>query len=277
MSRAWAICKRELRAYFTTPVGYIILGSYALISGLGFTASFLFYALMSESPSTYGYAAVPDIEETFLSPYIVYCGLILMFIGPLITMRLLAEERNQGTVELLFTQPLRDRDIVFGKYLAGVIMVLAMVATLTVYVVLMYSYTAVEVSVLLLGLLAVFLMGAAFVSLGLFISALCSSQVTAATLTFAAFFVIFIVGYFGDELPEQSPIPATWPAPAQQAAASVYSGFRTFIVGLPIETHARDMAEGIFEPQDLLYYVLFVVFFLFLTFRALEARHWKAT
>ena len=120
MSNSWAICKREIKAFFTTPVGYIILGTFALISGLGFTGSFLFYALMTESPSTYGFAAVPDFEETFFSPFLVYAGTIMMFIGPLITMRLLAEERNRGTIEMLLTHPVRDRDIIAGKYLSSV-------------------------------------------------------------------------------------------------------------------------------------------------------------
>ncbi len=276
MKNAWAVCKRELRAFFTTPIGYVILGAYALISGLGFTTSFLFYALMTESPSSYGYAAVPDFEETFLSPYLVYCGFILMFIGPLITMRLLAEERNQGTIELLFTHPLRDRDIVAGKFAAGLVLVLSMVAILVVYVALMYRYTQVEPAVLALGLAAVFLMGAAFISLGLFISALCSNQITAATMTFGAFFLIFMVGYLGAELPEQNPAPAAWPEEMRAAAGGVYGAFRAFVNEMPVEAHARELAQGILQPADLLYYVLFVTFFLFLTFRALESRRWRA-
>ena len=102
MSGAWAVCKREVKAYFTTPVGYIVLGTYALISGLGFTASFLRYALMTESPSTFGLSAALDFEESFLSPFMVYCGTIMMFIGPLITMVAMICSRviilNQGRI-----------------------------------------------------------------------------------------------------------------------------------------------------------------------------------
>ena len=170
MSAMLAVAKRELRAFFTTPIGYIVLGAYALISGLGFTASFLFYARMTQSPSNYGYSAVPDFEENFLSPFLVYCGLLFMFIGPLLTMRLFAEERNQGTIELLFTHPLRDRDIIGGKFFAGLVLVGLMVLNLSVYVFLIYRYTDVEVAVLLLGLLSVLLMGAAILSVGVFVS-----------------------------------------------------------------------------------------------------------
>jgi ABC-2 type transport system permease protein len=273
---AWAIAKRELRAFFTTPIGYIVLGAYALISGLGFAASFLFYAQMTQSPSNYGYTAVPNFEESFLSPFLNYCGLLFIFIGPLLTMRLFAEERNAGTIELLFTHPLRDRDIVGGKFLSGLAMLGIMVASLSVYVFLIYRYTQVEVSVLLLGLLSVVLMGAAFLSVGLFLSALCRNQITAATLTFAVFFLMFILGYFGGDMPEANPAPQHWPEQARASAGAGYAAFRAVVTQLPIESHAQEMAQGILAPADFAYYVLFTTFFLFLTFRALEARRWRA-
>jgi len=276
VKRAWAICKRELKAFFTTPVGYIVIGTFALISGLGFTASFLVYGLMTESPSAYDFTAVPDFEETFLSPFLVYCGTIMMFIGPLITMRLFAEEHNQGTIEMLLTHPLRDREIIAGKYAAGLVLILAMVAVLVIYILIIDRFVAVEPAVLAFGLVAVFFMGAAFVSMGLFISAMCRSQVTAATATFGLFFLFFIVGYFGEDLPEESPVPATWSADMHRAADTVYGVFRAFVQELPVDAHARTMAEGILQPSDIAYYLLFNAFFLFLTFRALESRKWGA-
>lgn len=276
MSRAWAICKRELRAFFTTPIGYIVLGIYALVAGLGFTASFLFYAKLSASPSTYDYAAVPDFEETFLSPFLNYCGLVFMFIVPLLTMRLFAEERNQGTIELLFTHPLRDRDIVFGKFLAGLLVVLAMVLLLIVEVTLVYRYTQVEAVVLALGLVSVLMMGAAYLSVGLFVSALCKNQITAAVMTFGVFFLLFILGYFAGELPEENEAIKSWPEQYRLVANGLYGLVRGIAMSLPVEAHARELAEGVLRPTDLIYYPLFCVFFLFLTFRALEARRWKA-
>ncbi len=275
MSSMLAIAKRELRAFFTTPIGYIVVGGYALISGLGFTASFLFYARMTQSPSNYGYSAVPNLEESFLSPFLVYCGLLFMFIGPLLTMRLFAEERNQGTIELLFTHPLRDRDIIGGKFLAGLALVGLMVLNLGVYVFLIYRYTGVEVSVLALGLLSVMLMGAAILSVGVFVSSLCSNQITAALLTFSTLFLMFILGYFGGELPEENPAPAAWPEESRAAAGTFYTAFRTIAKQLPVESHAADLAQGIFNPADVVYYVFFVALFLFLTFRALESRRWR--
>ena len=275
MKRAWAIAKRELKAFFTTPIGYIVLGTFALISGLGFTASFLFYGLMTESPSTYDLTAVPDFEETFLSPFLVYCGTIMMFIGPLITMRLFSEEHNQGTIEMLLTHPVRDWEIIAGKYAAGLTLVLAMVAILVVYILIIYRYVSVEPAVLVFGLVAVFLMGASFVSMGLFISAICRSQATAATATFGLFFIFFIIGYFGEDMSEAPPTPETWSEELREAADMGYAVYRTFVRELPIDAHARTMTEGILQPADIAYYLLFSAFFLFLTFRALESRNWR--
>lgn len=275
MSKAWAICKREIAAFFITPVGYVVLGTFALISGLGFTASFLFYGVMSESPSSWDFTAVPDFEETFLSPFLVYCGTIMMFIGPLITMRLFAEEHNQGTMEMLLTHPLRDRDIIAGKYGAGLLMVLAMVAIVFVYIAIIYRFVSVEPVVLAFGLASVFLMGAALVSLGLFISALCRSQITAATVTFGLFFLLLMLGYFGEEMSEKSPTPESWPEQIRSIADAAYAVFYTVVRALPLDGHAKTMAEGILQPIDIAYYVLFSAFFIFLTFRALESRRWR--
>lgn len=275
MSRMWIIGKREFKSYFSTPVGYVVLGTFALISGLGFAFSFILYSFMTQTPAQYDLPAVPDFEEMFLGEYLVYCGLMMMFIGPLITMRLLAEERNQGTIEMLLTQPLRDRDIIFGKYLASLGMLLLMMLTASVNLAIVYHFVDVEVEVLLFGLLAFFLMGAAFLSMGLFVSSMCQSQMTAATVTFAIYFALFMLGYMSGDIPETIPIPADWPVNIQGYLASGYEVLLAIAKELPIDAHARQMAQGIFQPVDVAYYLLFIAFFMFLTFRSLEMRKWR--
>jgi gliding motility-associated transport system permease protein len=275
MRNAWAVCKREFESLFSTPVGYVVLGTFALISGLSFTASFLFYGVMSESPSTYDFPAVPNFEETFLSPYLVYAGMIMLFIAPLITMRLLAEEKNQGTIEMLLTHPLRDREIIAGKYGAALLMLLLMMSTVMLNLAIIYYFVDVEPAVLVFGLFTFFLMGAAFLSLGLFVSSVCSNQITAATATFGLFFLSFIMSYYADEMPETVPAPAGWPESAQTFIARIYDLARSIVAEVPVDAHAKDMAQGILQPYDIAYYVLFSAFFLFLTFRVLESRKWR--
>jgi ABC-2 type transport system permease protein len=276
MSRIWAVAKREFLSFFQTPVGYVVLGTYALITGLGFTATFIFYARVSQSPSTWAYEGVPNFEETLLSPFLVFCGTVVMFIGPLISMRLLAEERHRGTIELLLTHPLRDRDIIFGKYLASLGMLLPMMAVISVYMVIVGVFVEIEPAVLVFGIFTVFLVGAAFLSMGLFVSACCRNQITAGTVTFGLFFVFYILGTFAEDLSEENPAPETYGEGMRRVIGFVYNVFRSLGRELPLDMHAKEMAQGIVQPYDIAYYFLFAAFFLFLSFRVLESRKWRA-
>lgn len=276
MSRMWAVCRREFAAYFQTPSGYVVTGIFALLSGLGFSISLLAYAKISQAPGENGYPTVPDFEETFLGPWLVYCGLLIMFLSPILTMRLFAEERHKGTIELLFTLPLRDRDIVFGKYLAGLGMLLLMMLVVAIDLAIVARLVDIETPVLAMGTLTVFLMGAAFLALGMFVSSMMRNQVTSGAVTFGLCLLLFIAGSLGDKMPEQGPAPTTWPEWMQQAAAQVYGLVRAVAQQLSVDAHANDMAQGIVGPTDIAYYLLFIAFFVFLTFRVLESRHWRA-
>jgi len=276
MRNTWAVCKREFKSFFLTPVGYVVVGIFAAIAGMSFSISFITHSDITQNPTMYAYTAVPDFEETFLSPYLVFCGMLIMFLAPLLTMRLLAEERHRGTIEFLLTQPLRDREIIFGKYLAalGVLGVMMMVVGVNLGI-MGWFVDNVEPPVLVFGLLTVFLMGAACISLGLFVSSVTKTQIMSGTVTFGATLILFILGNLGEDMPAESPTPAGWPAGLRDAIGFFYRIFRGLVVELPIDAHAKDMALGVVQPLDIAYYVLFSAFFLFLTFRALESRNWR--
>ncbi|GMW00054.1 MAG: hypothetical protein AMXMBFR84_11920 [Candidatus Hydrogenedentota bacterium] len=277
MSGAWALCKRELKGFFLTPVGYVVVGTFAAIAGLYFGVIFIWYSRVTQNPSAFDYNGIPDFEEFMLSPFLVFCGQLIMFLGPLVTMRLIAEERSRGTMELLLTYPLRDRDIILGKYFGSLGIVAVLMSVICIFLVLMGYYNPrVEPSVLVFGLFTVFLMSAAFMSLGLFVSALVKSQITAATTTFGLWFILFILGTAGGEMAPTMTIPESWAGSYRDAAQLVYSVFRQLVLELPLDNHAEDMAQGVFAPIDIAYYILFAAFFLFLTFRALESRKWRA-
>ncbi len=271
----WAVCKREFKSYFLTPVGYVVVGMVAVVSGLAFTLTFFMFAQITQSPSQYGYPSVPDFEETLLSPFLVFCGVLIMFLTPLITMRLLAEERHRGTIELLLTYPLRDREIIFGKYFAAMGMVLVMMLVLSVHLAVVSYFVAVEPAVLVFGVITVFLMSAAFISLGMFVSSVTRNQITSGVVTFGLTLVLYVIGNVGADLPAQGPVPAAWPELAQAPLQFLYGIFRALMAELALDAHAKDMAQGIFQPKDIAYYLLFSAFFIFLTFRALESRHWR--
>lgn len=276
MKNIWAVARREFTSYFITPVGYVVVGAFALIAGLGFTSEFLTYAKISQSPATYGFPGIPDFEESLLSPFLVFCGFLIMFMGPMVTMRLFAEEKSRGTMELLLTHPLRDRDIIFGKYGAALLMLLVMMAVVSVHLLIVNYFVDVEPAVLIFGVVTVFLMGAAFFSLGLFVSAMAGNQITAGVITFALWFVSYVLGTFAKDLPEKNPAPPDLPESARSAIYFVYTIFKQVAQELPLDTHAIDMAQGIVEPKDIAYYLICISLFLFLTFRVLESRRWRA-
>jgi ABC-2 type transport system permease protein len=275
VKNTWAVCKREFKAYFLTPIGYVVVGLVAIIAGLAFSLQFLEYAKISQDPAANAFTTVPDLEEYLLSPFLLFCGTLIMFLSPLITMRLFAEERHRGTIELLLTHPLRDREIIFGKFLAAMGMVLVLLLIVAVDLMVLFAFAEVELVVLAFGLLTVLLMGAAFISLGLFISSLTRNQITSGSLTFGANLLLFIVGTLGEDMSETNPAPAEWPQSLQSAVGFAYGLVRRLLLEVRLDAHAREMAQGIFQPQDVAYYMLFSAFFLFLTFRALESRHWR--
>ncbi len=276
MRNTWAVCKREFASFFLTPVGYVVVGTYAAISGVAFAGVFIIFCRITQSPASFGYQGIPKFEEFMLSPFLVFCGQLIMFIGPLITMRLLAEERNRGTMELLLTHPLRDGEIIFGKYLAALGIVGILMLLVGVHLITISRYTNVEPIVLALGLVAVFLMSAAFMSLGLFISSMTSNQITAGTLTFGLWFVSYMLGTYASDLPKAVAVPDALGQGVQTAVNFLYSVFRQLATELPIDAHAAEMAQGVIQPRDIAYFALFTAFFLFLTFRALESRRWRA-
>ena len=271
----WAICKREFASYFLTPVGYAVVGIFVLLAGCAFSLTFIFFARISESPAAYGYTSVPDFEELCLSPFLVFCGSLLMFLSPMITMRLFAEERHRGTIELLFTHPLSDAEIVFGKYLAALGMTCFGMLFIAVDLAIIWYFVDIEFPVLVLGLLSVFLMGAACIAFGMFLSAVTKNQITAATLSFGGFLFSYTIGSLSEDLPKRMSLFETWPPALAKVANGSYGVLRTFLIELRIDAHAEDMAQGILEPNDIAYYVLVTAFFIFLTFRALESRHWR--
>jgi ABC-2 type transport system permease protein len=275
MRNTWAVFRREFAGYFQTPIGYVVCGVFAAISGLAFTLSLFNYARISQSPGMHGYPTVPDFEESFLSPWLVFCGSLIMFLAPLVTMRLFAEERHRGTIELLLTLPLRDREIILGKYFASLGMLAVMLLVVAADLALVGWLAPVEPAVLLFGTFTVFLMGASFFSVGMFVSSTMNNQVTSGTITFGLFLVLFVSGAISKDLPAQYPAPEAWPDALKLAAAVVYGVVRNLMQEMAIDGHAKDMAQGVLQIRDVAYYVLFSAFFVFLTFRSLESRHWR--
>ncbi|MFZ0217196.1 MAG: ABC transporter permease, partial [Candidatus Dormiibacterota bacterium] len=253
------IARRELGAYFVSPIGYVVGAALVIpVSFLGYLA----------------YLA-PTPQPVSMTQVFQVTSFLMVFLVPLYTMRQLAEERRLGTLEMLLTSPVRDWEVVVGKWLGCFVFFLASVAFTLVYVVLMSVYTeqqttfslfglslqipAIDYGSIISGYVGLVLVGATWVALGLFASSLTSNQIIAAVvavgilLAFEYFFSV-LSGYLGNT----------------SAVAGGIFGY------LDASSHAGDFAEGRVFLRDVVYFVSVVVAALFCTVRVLDARRWRA-
>lgn len=232
-----AVLKRELRAYFTSPLGFVFIAVCVLTSGL------LFWIFTLASGST-------DLSGVF-----VFMFFILMIFVPMLTMRLLSEEKKQKTDQLLFTAPLGLTKLVLGKFLSAYVMYFLGTVVLLIYGVVLSFFTDMYWQTLLGNCAGLALMGGVYVALGLLISALTENQMIAAVGSIFGNFVLFLLNTLS------AIIPVAFISDALKAI-SVYDRFMVFTL-------------GIFSPENLLFFLSVIAVFLFLTVRVLEKRRWS--
>jgi len=238
------IFKKELRSYFTSLIAYLVLTVFLGLSG------YLFYTNMALF-ITWGGA---NVQEGLWQYLFHDMRLFLIITIPLLTMRLFAEEKKLGTIELLFTYPFRDIEILMGKFLACLVVFALMLGLTIIYPILLAVVYKVVLGPLAASYLGLFLLGAAFISCGIMASSLTENQIIAALVTLG----IILLFWFID-----------WnEAAVSQSVANVLHHFSLF-------EHFYNFAKGIIDTRDIIYFILFIFFFLFLTLRSLESRRWR--
>ncbi len=253
--RVWPIFKKEMRLYFSSPIAWVILTIFTLITGYFFYSIFAYYTLASmQSMMNPMMAREMNVTDNVLRPLFSNISVILLLLMPLLTMRLFAEERRSGTIELLLTYPVRDGAVLLGKYLAALAMYGVMLVATLVYPALVLYFARVEWGVLATGYLGLLLMGATFLAIGLFASSLTENQIVASIITFGVLLILWVIGWSSDY------------------AGGVWGRVLSHISLLE---HFDSFAKGVLDTKDILYYVNFTLLALFLTLRSLEARRWK--
>lgn len=232
-----AILKRETRAYFDSLIGYIFLTAFFAASGIMFSVTSLQYGSTDMSG--------------------MYSGLfyILLVLIPILTMRTLSEEKRQKTDQLLLTAPLSLSSLVIGKFLSAMIIYSIGVCMTLVYAVVVSFFGTVSWLTVVGNVVGLLLLGAAFVSVGIFVSSLTENQVIAAIGGFAAMLALFLIGSIS------SIIPVKW-------IASILSN-------LAFSTRYSPFTYGVFDFSNVLFFVSATAIFLFLTVRVLERRRWS--
>ena len=257
MRNFFAVYKRELQAYFASPVAYAVMCVFALVCGFFFNQMVAYFARVSQSYAmSQGRYGMPDLNftEYVLLPMFMNMSVIMMFFLPALTMRLFSEEKRQGTIELLFTYPIRDAELVLAKYAACVTMFICMLALTFINMLLLIKYGEPEKSVLISGYLGLLLMGGAFLAMGIFLSSLTENQVVAFFVGLGALLLLWVLVWAADAVPQN---------------------VGRVIQNLSIIPHYENFAKGVIQVKDVSYFVIFAVFFLFLTFRALETKKWR--
>ena len=193
--KVWPIYKKEMRLYFTSPIAWVILTIFLFIAGYFFYSIFAFFTLASmQSAMNPAMARDLNVTDSVLRPLFSNISVILLLLMPLVTMRLFAEERRSGTIELLLTYPVRDGAVLIGKYLAGLTLYAIMLALTLFYPLLVAYFARVEWGPLATGYLGLLLMGATFLGVGIFASSLTENQIVASIITFGVLLIFWVIG-----------------------------------------------------------------------------------
>ncbi len=244
MRNAWIVARRELGAIFVQPIAYIFAMMMTLIVGLIFSAQISFPAFVGSAPPP----ALDQILNTF-------CFLAI-FGAPAITMRLLSEEQQMGTIELLMTLPIRDIEVVVGKFLAAFLTYCAVTALTLIYPVILLRFGNPDIGPLLSSYLGVLLWGAAILGIGVLASAMSENQINAFMLAFGLILVLYLTTI-----------------PAQLFA--IDPPWSTILNELSLQNHLNSFLNGLIVAKDVLYYLIITAVSLFAAARILESRRWR--
>jgi len=238
MNNVYAVFKKEFRSYFNSPIAYIFITAFLVFSGWLFFRGFFL------------------IGQATMRPFFSILPWEFLFFVPAVTMRLWAEEKKMGTMELLMTLPLKDGEIVIGKFLAAFLFLAITVLLTITFPLTLYYLGKPDLGPILGGYIGALLMGAAYLSIGLFISSLTENQIVAFILSVFACFGLFIIG---------EPIVLT-------ALPGWLAGFFSF---LGLGSHFQSIGRGVIDSRDIIYYLSVIIFFLFLNTRFVESRKWR--
>jgi ABC-2 type transport system permease protein len=240
-----ALFRKELLSYFVSPLFYVVAAVFLCLSGYYFYTDLIFFV-------TFGFGM--NILENFWQLLLVDLRLVMLLSIPLLTMRLFAEEKRLGTIELLLTYPLRDGEVFVAKFAACAVVFAVMLAGTLLYPIYVHALQPFAWAPLLAGYCGLFLLGLSFIACGVFVSSLTESQVVAGMATIGILLLFWILSW-------------------NEAATS--PGLLRVLIRVSMFDHFQTFARGVIDVQDVAYFLSFIGFFGFLTLRALEARKWR--
>lgn len=251
----WAIFKKEIRSYFASPIAYVVLTIFALLSGYFFYSLLTFFSLNSLQASfNPALAQSLNATEWIVRPLLSNIAVTMLLLMPAATMRLFSEEKKSGTIELLFSYPIRDWEVLLGKFLAALGLYAGMLAISLLDLLMLGFFARLEWGPIMTGYLGLLLLGMAFLGLGILASSLTENQIVAAVGAFGALLLLWVIGWS-----TEAAGPTLGPILSHLSIINHYDGF----------------AKGIIESKDVIFYLNFTLLCLFLTLRSLESKRWR--
>ena len=255
MRSAWIIAKRDLGSFFNSPIFYVVTTVFLIIYSFIFFNILNFFSFQSfQARQLQAMGMNLNLNEMVIEPSLQNMSVILLMIIPIITMRSFADEKKMKTFRLLLSSPVHLREIILGKFLACMIVVAVMISISSYSVGFLFLLGEPEPGPIVTGYLGILLMAGCFVSVGVFASSLTDNQIVAAVLTFGFSLFLWIIG---------------WSA---QAAGSTTGQVLQY---LSIVDHLERFLKGLVNTSDLVYYLSFILFNLFLCHRVLDSNRWR--
>jgi len=254
MRNVWIICQKELNSYFSSPVAYLLLTMFALIFGFFFWNSVGYFNMMGLESQMRGQAFPMSVNEYVIRPLLSNVSVIGLFFIPMITMRWFAEEKRMGTIELLATSPVRDMEVIVGKWLAALILYAVMMLFTAINFAFLFKYGNPDWKPLAIGYLGLLLQAGGLLAVGTFISTLTKNQIIAGAATFGVCLMLWVL---------------EWVAGYETAAWAKVLAYFSVI------SHFESFAKGVVDTKDAVSYLSLIFLGLFLTSRSMESLRWR--
>jgi ABC-2 type transport system permease protein len=259
MANIWHIYRREIASYFTTPIAYVVMTLFLIILGVFFINDVGFFVrnyedmMMSRMQMQMSGDFNINATQIIVGQLFFQTAVVLLFVAPMITMRLFSEEHQLGTIELLLTAPVRHIDVIIGKFLACVSVFVVMLVLTFAFPIYLSFKTDLEMGPILSGYFGLFMLVLTFSGIGLFFSSLTENQIVAAALTFATLLCLWLLAAFVE-------------------TNTITGGLAAFVRQTSLIERFQNFAQGVINLGDVLYYLTISAFGLFLTINVLDTK-----
>ena len=249
------ICRKELNSYFRSPIAYGVMAFFALISGYFFYVAVVYFMQMSIQSAMSGQSQPMSVNESVIRPLFSNISVIGLFVIPMITMRLFAEEKRTGTIELLITSPVTDLEIILGKWLAALGLYASILGVTVLSMATLFMYGKPDWRPVVVGYLGLLLQGGCLLAIGTFISTCTRNQIVAGVAGFSVCLMLWVLD---------------WLSSFQDSVMAKVMAY------LSVLQHFDSFSKGVLDSKDIIYYLSAIFIGLFLTARSLESLRWRA-